>query len=95
MPTILLSVKENQGQLYEDISWLFEYDRKNEFKDATYDYAKTINKGHGRIEIRECWCISDPEYIQSLKGATKWKGLHSIVTVVATTHYCKEDYSQE
>jgi predicted transposase YbfD/YdcC len=80
----LLSVKENQGQLYEDISWLFEYDRKNEFKDAAYDYAKTTNKGHGRIEIRECWCISDPEYIQSLKGAAKWKGLHSIVMVVAT-----------
>jgi len=80
----LLSVKENQGQLYEDISWLFEYDRKNDFKDTAYDYAKTINKGHGRIEIRECWCISDPEYIQSLKNADKWKGLHSIVMVVST-----------
>jgi predicted transposase YbfD/YdcC len=80
----LLSVKENQGQLYKDISWLFEYDRKNDFKDSTYDYAKTTNKGHGRIEIRECWCISDPEYIQSVKGAAKWKGLHTIIMVVAT-----------
>ena len=80
----LLSVKENQGQLYEDISWLFEYDRKNNFKDTAYDYAKTTDKGHGRIEIRECWCISDIEYIQCLRGATKWKGLHSIVMVVAT-----------
>ncbi len=80
----LLSVKENQGHLYQDISWLFEYDQKNKFKDASYDHAKTVNKGHGRIEIRECWSISDPEYLQSLKGASKWKELRSIAMVTAT-----------
>jgi len=63
----LLSVKENQGSLYDEIVWLFEYDQKNRFKDASYDHAKTVNKGHGRIETRECWSISDPEYLQSLK----------------------------
>jgi predicted transposase YbfD/YdcC len=80
----LLSVKENQGHLYDEISWLFEYDQRNEFKDTSYDYAKTVNKGHGRIEIRECWCISDPEYLQSLKGASKWKKLRSIAMVTST-----------
>jgi predicted transposase YbfD/YdcC len=80
----LLSVKENQGHLFEEISWLFEYDQQNNFKDAAYDYAKTTNKGHGRIEIRECWSISDPEYLQSLKGASKWKGLRSIAMVTST-----------
>lgn len=80
----LLSVKENQGHLYQDISWLFEYDQKNKFKDAPYDHEKTVNKGHGRIEIRECWSISDPEYLQSLKGASKWKGLRSIAMVTST-----------
>ena len=45
---------------------------------------KTTNKGHGRIEIRECWSISDPEYLQSLKGASKWKGLRSIAMVTST-----------
>ena len=80
----LLSVKENQGHLYQDISWLFEYDQKNKFKDASYDHAKTTNKGHGRIEIRECWSISDPEYLQSLKGASKWKRLRSIAMVTST-----------
>ena len=80
----LLSVKENQDHLFQEISWLFEYDRQNDFKDATYDHAKTTNKGHGRIEIRECWSISDPEYLQSLKGASKWKGLRSIAMVTST-----------
>jgi len=80
----LLSVKENQGHLYDDISWLFEYDQGNKFKDASYDHAKTVNKGHGRIEVRECWCISDPEYLQSLKGASKWKRLKSIAMITST-----------
>ena len=80
----LLSVKENQGHLYQDISWLFEYDRKDKFKDVPYDYVKTVNKGHGRIEIRECWSISEAEYIQSLKGASKWKGLKRIAMITST-----------
>jgi predicted transposase YbfD/YdcC len=80
----LLSVKENQGNLYDEITWLFEYDQKNKFKDASYDHAKTVNKGHGRIEIRECWSISDPEYLQSLKGSSKWKGLRCIAMVTST-----------
>jgi predicted transposase YbfD/YdcC len=80
----LLSVKENQGHLFEEISWLFEYDQQHNFKDAAYDHVKTTNKGHGRIEIRECWSISDPEYLQSLKGASKWKGLRSIAMVTST-----------
>ena len=80
----LLSVKENQGHLYQDISWLFEYDQKNKFRGAPYDHEKTVNKGHGRIEIRECWSISDPEYLQNLKGASKWKGLRSIALVIST-----------
>jgi predicted transposase YbfD/YdcC len=80
----LLSVKENQGHLYEDIAWLFEYDQRDKFKHASYNHAKTVNKGHGRIEIRECWSISDPEYLQSLKGVSKWKGLRSIAMVTAT-----------
>ena len=80
----LLSVKDNQKTLHQEIAWLFEYDQKKGFKDAPYDYAETTNKGHGRIETRECWSISDTEYIQSLKGASKWKGLKSIAMVRST-----------
>ena len=80
----VLSVKKNQGSLYQDISWLFEYDQQYKFKHASYEHAKTVNKGHGRIEVRECWSISDAEYLQRLKGASKWKGLQSIAMVVST-----------
>lgn len=80
----VLSVKENQGQLYQDISWLFEYDQQYKFKHGAYDHAKTVNKGDGRIEVRECWSISDPEYLHTLSGFPKWKELHSIAMVVST-----------
>lgn len=80
----LLCVKENQGHLYQDISMLFAYDEQHGFKNAPYDYAKSVDKGHGRIEIRECWSTSDPEYIHSIRGYEKWVGLCSIAMVVST-----------
>jgi predicted transposase YbfD/YdcC len=80
----LLCVKENQGYLYQDIIMLFEYDEHQGFQNTPYDYAKTVNKGHGRIEIRECWSTSDLEYVHHLRGYGKWKQLHSIAVVVST-----------
>ena len=59
----LLTVKQNQGTLYDQIDLALSIDCKNEFKDTAYDYAKKVEKSHGRIENRECWVTSDPEYI--------------------------------
>jgi predicted transposase YbfD/YdcC len=79
----LLCVKENQGHLYQDISMLFAYDEQHGFKNAPYDYAKSVDKDHGRIEIRECWSTSDPEYIKTIRAHEKWEGLCSIAMVVS------------
>lgn len=77
----LLAVKENQGHLYADIQDLFEQDRAYNFKDAPYGYAKTVNKDHGRIEIRQCWAISDPEYLAAIRDVERWQGLKSLVMI--------------
>ncbi len=79
----LLAVKENQGNLYEDIQDLFEEDARYNFEGAPYDYAKTVNKGHGRIEIRQCWAISDPEYLAQIRDRERWSGLKSVVMLVS------------
>jgi len=79
----LLAVKENQGHLYEDIHDLFEEDQKYDFEEAPYSYAKTINKDHGRIEIRQCWSISDPAYLTTIRGLGRWRGLKSVVMVIS------------
>jgi predicted transposase YbfD/YdcC len=80
----LLCVKENQGYLYQDIRMLFDYDERQGFKNTPYDFCKTVNKGHGRIEIRECWSTSDLEYLHSLHGYKKWKNLRSIAIIIST-----------
>ncbi len=55
----VLAVKENQGHLYEDVTGLFAAAQDVNFKDVPHDYYKTTDKGHGRLEIRQCWTISD------------------------------------
>jgi predicted transposase YbfD/YdcC len=80
----VLSVKENQGHLYEDISTLFAVDQAQNFKYAAFDYEKTTNKGHGRMDIRECWSTSNPEYLSLIRNSESWVGLKSIAMVVRT-----------
>lgn len=48
-------VKENQGRLYQDIAQLFAPDKpKPGFGKISTDFqqAQTVNKGHGRLEVR-------------------------------------------
>ena len=78
----LLAVKHNQGKLYRDLEMLFSYDQQQDFQDAPYDYAKEVKKGHGRIDVRECWATSDPEYLACVGQAHKWANLQSIVMIV-------------
>lgn len=79
----LLAVKENQGHLFEDIQYLFEVDVAQGIEDAQHSYAKTVNKGHGRIETRECWATEKEEYLLLVRKRQQWKGLKSIVRVVS------------
>ena len=80
----VLSVKENQGHLFEDISTLFAVDQAQNFKYASFEYKKTISKGHGRIDIRECWSTSNPAYLSLIRGLENWIGLHSVTMIINT-----------
>ena len=75
----VLAVKRNQGKLFQEMKFVFEIDRKQDFKGAPYDYAETVNKGHGRIETRRCWAISDIEYLRAF--VEDWAGLKSLVFI--------------
>jgi predicted transposase YbfD/YdcC len=77
----VLRVKDNQSQLYQDLADWFEYADQVQFADMPHSYAKTVDKGHGRIEIRRCWVIDHPlafAYIRNFEG---WTDLRSIVRV--------------
>ncbi len=79
----LLAVKENQGQLYQEVQDLFAGCREVGFRDVPHDYCKTVNKAHGRIEIRECWTLSDPEFLNYLRQRDSWKNLKTVIMLRA------------
>jgi predicted transposase YbfD/YdcC len=74
----VLALKENQGNLYEDVAHLFADLEDSQYKAYAFDYEKTVNKDHGRIEIRECWTISDREVLRHLRGFANWKNLVTV-----------------
>lgn len=77
----LLALKGNQGTLHEDVQLYFEDAEEEDFSVSKFDYHKTVNKDHGRIEVRECWATEDVDWL-SMKN--KWKNLHSICMIKST-----------
>jgi predicted transposase YbfD/YdcC len=77
----VLQVKANQKQLHLDLQDWFAYADQVAFTGMKHEYAETINKGHGRIEIRRCWAVCDPfafDYIRNYQG---WADLQTIIRV--------------
>ena len=75
----VLAVKENQKHLYQALHGLFAY--PDEMARVDLDYDKTVDKDHGRLEIRECWTTSDADYLDYIAQLSEWKGLQSIAMV--------------
>lgn len=77
----VLALKENQGHLYQDVVATFEEADELAFAHVPHTYAKTSNKGHGRVEVRECWAIDRPDYIEALRDWVKWPNLRSLIRI--------------
>jgi predicted transposase YbfD/YdcC len=75
----LLALKQNQGQLFEDVQELFAGAQEVNFWDLEHTFAKTTHKNHGRIEVRECWSVTDPDFLHYLRGFEHWKNLRALV----------------
>lgn len=80
----MLSVKLNQKHLHEDISYLFKHAKGANFNDDGFDQAQTVEKGHGRVEIRECQVITHPEWLQYLRGFSNWVKLQAVIKMTRT-----------
>lgn len=79
----VLALKGNQGTLHDDVQDLFAYAQEINFQNVAHDFAQTIEKDHGRLEIRRHWTISDPEFMAFVDPTGKWAGLQSIGMVEA------------
>lgn len=71
----ILSLKENQKGLYQDVKlYIDDISKDKDVINSKY-YHKTVEKSHGRIEVRKC-VIS--EEIGWLTGKEGWSGLNGI-----------------
>jgi predicted transposase YbfD/YdcC len=77
----VLALKGNQKGLAEDVGRLFEWAHTIDFAELEHDHLRTVSKGHGRIEIRQCWTITDPRFVGDLRQGRQWKSLRSVAQV--------------
>jgi predicted transposase YbfD/YdcC len=77
----LLAVKENQKLLYQDLHDLFQEAQTVEFRETVFDFARTVSKGHGRLEIRRCWTIADPDFVDYIRDGRLWPNLRTLVMI--------------
>jgi predicted transposase YbfD/YdcC len=69
--------------LYEEVQDTLTLAQKEQFAHIQHQFHQTIEKGHGRLEIRKHWIIDDQECLNYLDEGGKWKGLRAIGMVVA------------
>ena len=78
-----LALKDNQGNLYEEVKATFAMAEKDGFVALQWESDRRVEKGHGRLEIREYWTIRDAEILEHLDPEKKWEGLRGIGMVRA------------
>lgn len=77
----VLALKGNQGQLHQDVVDWFTWAAERNFRDVPHSFAQTVNKNHGRIEIRQCWALSDEHAFEAIRHYDGWAGLRTVVMV--------------
>jgi predicted transposase YbfD/YdcC len=73
-----LALKNNQGNLYEEVKATFALAEKEAFANVQAESDRCVEKGHGRLEVREYWTICDTEILEYLDPQKKWEGLQAI-----------------
>lgn len=77
----LLALKGNHPTLQQDVHWLFTTHDRDGWDDVDHSFFQTEERGHGRLERRECWLLRELSFIEQ---ATQWVGLGAVVRVRAT-----------
>jgi predicted transposase YbfD/YdcC len=81
-----LALKENHPALHDEVQLTFSHARADGFAvypPGTHDHARTVDKGHGRVEIRRHWTLHDPGLLAHLDPEGRWAKLRGIGLVEA------------
>ncbi len=79
----VLALKDNQEQLHTEVQATFRYAREDDFRGITHDRYRTVDGGHGRLETRHYWTLTDPECLAYLDPNGAWTGLTTLGMVDA------------
>ena len=71
----ILSLKRNQGNICEDVEQLFDWGLKTNFNNIAHEKYQTVEKGHGRLEIRRYWLMNS---VDDLIDSHLWVGIKTI-----------------
>ena len=78
----VLALKGNQGRLEDGVRTMFVHGQETQFKDLAYQETSTQEKGHGRVEHRHYWLVTDPRWLAYLNEGERWVGLAGLGMVV-------------
>ncbi|MCX7923863.1 MAG: ISAs1 family transposase [Clostridia bacterium] len=76
----VLALKKNHETLHDEVERYFQYALEVQFKDMEYQSMRTVEKGHGRMEVREYYLTTDISWLEPRKD---WAGLKSIGMVIS------------
>jgi predicted transposase YbfD/YdcC len=82
----VLALKDNQERLAADVAALFADAQAVAFAGIEHDQHRSVDKDHGRGEVRQTWVITDPAHLRYLDPQERWAGLRGIAMVQATTY---------
>ncbi len=78
----VLALKANQGTLHEAVRVLFAAGQADGLVSIRHDAQRSIEKNHGRLELRQVWAVDDPAVMAYLDPHGAWPNLRSVAMVV-------------
>jgi predicted transposase YbfD/YdcC len=77
----VLALKDNQPTLHELVAHHFAVVGDGDPAGLAPAAHQTVDKGHGRVEVRRCWASDDPEVLGWLDPKREWPDLRSVAAV--------------
>ena len=73
-----LALKDDPGNLYDEVKATFALAKKDGFSSLYWESDRQVEKGHGRLEIREHWTLSDQEILTYLGRSRNGKACEAL-----------------
>ncbi|HTH47219.1 MAG TPA: ISAs1 family transposase [Candidatus Limnocylindria bacterium] len=88
----VLSVKDNQPHLFDDIQGCFARALDSDFAGLRHSVHEEVYTGHGRVETQQVYTILHPE---GIRDQALWKDLQAITMIYSQRQQAGQEDSEE